>query len=213
MEPPAPKTSIRSHSFKLLKDTKTLTSIYFESESTKIICKVIVDISKDPLLSIRRNSKAKVSVQRTDGTETNMAVVNKLENVLSYLIPVEAFEKMVVEIRFEVLSIDGHLLDYLINLAHYSLLQARIELKDTIASATCVMLTDGQLVIDPTEEELSKTQAKVHIVYLIQKDKLLDFEIEGQVKEEFLKQGLSLVLSGCKALSKKILSSLIDQES
>ena len=205
------RTQIRSFSFANLTDSSSLAAVLFEAEGTKMICKVKAEVTKDPLLSSRRNLKARVSIA---GDETaNNETVNRLENVLSQLIPADSLEKIQLQILFEVLSLDGNLIDYCTNLAVYTLMQGNVPLRDSVASCTCTVSPDGTLAVDPTAEELLAAKGKVRITVSSQKDKIADFELQGVVGEnEFLKDCLGLAVSGAKAVSSNVVQKVVARE-
>jgi ribonuclease PH len=205
------KTTLRPFSFRTIEDSRTLGTIYFEAgDNVQMLCKVTTEISSDPLISSRRNAKVKVTVT---GGSTNPALINRLENVFSGLIPSDTLEKMQVQVRFEVLKCDGALHDYLINVGQYTMMWSNLLLKDNIMSATCMLTSTGEYILDPTEGDLKNSVGQVRLVHSVQKDKLVDFEIVGLIKEgEELREALTLCVAATKTMGKKMLELMIAGE-
>lgn len=206
------KTTLRPFSFRAIEDARTLATIYFEAgEGVQILCKVTTEISSDPLISSRRNAKVKVSVT---GGATNPALINRLENVFSGIIPSETLEKMQVQVRFEVLKCDGLLHDYLINVGQYTMMSANLLLKDNVISASCILTSQGEFILDPTEADLKNSVGQVRLVQSVQRDKICDFEIVGLIREgDELREALTLAVAATKTVAKKMLDLVTAEES
>ena len=124
-----------------------------------MICRAYCTVSKDPLLQTRKNAKVKVNIK---GRSTE-GVVERAENVLSQLVPLDSMEKMQITVSFEILSCDGCLADYIVNLAVYTMTVGNIVLRDTVTSATCCLTADDRLVLDPTNEDLKESKGHVRV--------------------------------------------------
>ena len=122
-------------------------------------------------------------------------------------------EKMQITVSFEILSCDGCLADYIINLAVYTMTVGNIVLRDTVTSATCCLTADDRLVLDPTNDDLKDSKGHVRVAVSVQKDKIFDFSLKGLIREgDDLKDSLGLAISGAKAISSKVLQSLVEKE-
>ena len=205
------KTTLRPFSFKNVEDSRTLSTIYFEAgEGVQILCKVTTDISSDPLISSRRNAKVRVSAT---GGNTNPALINRLENIFSGLIPADSLEKMQVQVRFEVLRCDGCIQDYLLNVGQYAMMTASLLLRDNIASATCILTSSSEYILDPTEADLKNSIGQVRLVHSVQREKIADFEVVGLIKEgEELREALTLAVAAAKTISTKMLELVVARE-
>lgn len=205
------KTTLRPFSFRTIDDARTLGTIYFEAgEGVQILCKVTTEISSDPLISSRRNAKVKVGVT---GGATNPALINRLENVFSGIIPSDTLEKMQIHVRFEVLKCDGLLHDYLINVGQYTMMSANLLLKDNVVSATCILTSQGEFILDPTEADLKNSIGQVRLVQSVQRDKICDFEIVGLIREgDELREALTLAVAATKTVSRKMLDLMTAEE-
>lgn len=205
-------TTLRPFSFRTIDDARTLGTIYFEAgEGVQILCKVTTEISSDPLISSRRNAKVKVSVI---GGASNPALINRLENVFSGIIPSDTLEKMQIHVRFEVLKCDGLLHDYLINVGQYTMMSANLLLKDNVVSATCILTSQGEFILDPSEADLKNSVGQVRLVHSVQRDKICDFEIVGLIREgDELREAITLAVAATKTVSKKMLDLVTAEES
>lgn len=205
-------TTLRPFSFRTIDDARTLGTIYFEAgEGVQILCKVTTEISSDPLISSRRNAKVKVSVI---GGASNPALINRLENVFSGIIPSDTLEKMQIHVRFEVLKCDGVLHDYLINVGQYTMMSANLLLKDNVVSATCILTSQGEFILDPSEADLKNSVGQVRLVHSVQRDKICDFEIVGLIREgDELREAITLAVAATKTVSKKMLDLVTAEES
>ena len=210
-----PTQHIRTFSIKSIPDSATLASIYYESGLTKVLCRVRGEMTKDPLLSTRKNCKVKIDVGG-DAT-ASQTITNKAENVLSQLIPPETMEKMQILINYEVISLDSSLPDLLINVGTLALASGEVPMRDTLSSITCITTGDGKLILDPTKEQLATSVGGVRLAMSTQKEKLVDFEFTGGVVDpsnqpERLKDMIGLATSGCKALSDKIIADFVSEQ-
>ncbi|KAI8614547.1 exosome component 5 [Chytriomyces sp. MP71] len=77
--------------------------------------------------------------------------------VLRYLHP-----RTCVQVTLQVMSDDGCILSCAINAAILALLDAGVALKNMVASVTCVIDQEGQLLLDPSAKE-AKEAASTHI--------------------------------------------------
>ena len=205
------RTEIRAFKFNQMQDSSSLAAVLLEADGTRILCKVKAEISKDPLLSSRRNAKVRVSLSGDDTADLQMT--NRIENVLSQLIPADALEKIQLGVYFEVLAVDGSLVDFCLNLALYTMMLGNVPVKDTVASCTCILSKDDQLLIDPTSDELKEAKGRVRLIVSSQKEKLVDFEVVGLINGEpdILRQCTVLSMSAAKALANNILQRVITQ--
>ena len=205
------RSQIRAFTLTNLSDASCMSSVLLEAEGVSIICRIKAEVTKDPLLSSRRNLKARVTVSGEENATNE--IINRLENVLSQLIPPDSIEKLQLQVGFEILSLDGSLIDYCLNLAIYCLMLGNVPLRDTVASCTCVVSQEGKLIADPTREELSLAKGKVRIAASSQRDKISDFELVGEISEnDHLKDSLGLALSGAKAVMNNIIQRIVARE-
>ena len=91
----------------------------------------------------------------------------------------------------------GSLLACSINAACLSLLDAAVPLKYMVAAVDCLINSDGQIILDPTDKQEKDAVAKMTFAFDSQLYQIISCETKGSFTKEQFNECLSLCKSSC----------------
>jgi exosome complex component MTR3 len=157
------------------------------SDSGRVNCEF--ELSKIP------KTQQEIFAQNLVERELSAAVQTALEAVVE----VETFPKLVLDVFCTVLERGGSEVAVAITAAALAIADAGIEMKDLV-TACSVSKIKGALVLDPTDQELSREDGGMLMASLGTGGEIAQLVTRGRWTDGELKEALELCLGGCAQL-------------
>ena len=163
-------------------------SCYVERGGSKVLCSVhgprqaMGDFDEKAQVNVKWSATTFASDKYTrlrEQTEESWHISSGLEEVFTYSIILSSYPKSVIDISYVVLEDDGNIYPLSVLAGTLALADAGIELHDLPTSASTAITSDGDIIIDPTPEELQNSQASVSATCLTAHGSILSVQQTG----------------------------------
>lgn len=180
-------------------------SAYLENAGTKIICSIF-----GPRASQKSGTFNEVGVIDCDVRVSNSVGRNGenyeknlselISSALENVIILEKYAKTTISIALVILEQNGDILSSAINCAIIALANASIEIVD-MATACTVAEVEGQLILNPSGEQLKKSTSYCTVATLSSHDdKICQLNFQGKINALKLKDMIGLCVLGNREL-------------
>jgi ribonuclease PH len=204
---------LRDYRLKQIDNNKSITSTYLEVGASRIICSLYSGYSLDKRVNLSEECEILVTIEdiendnlsakfSSSNADTSMFVKRALESVVC----IDEYQKIYFEFVFEILNKEDGILSHLMNLACYTMLKANVMIKDVFSCSEGVWLGEGQVLMDPTDEERKKAGNFALMCKLKDSNEVCAFKLQGIAENKVIEEVMSYLYASCNVVGQMLIN-------
>eukprot|EP00754_Rhynchopus_humris_P048358 Rhum_TRINITY_DN7708_c0_g3::Rhum_TRINITY_DN7708_c0_g3_i1::g.24338::m.24338 len=159
-------------------------------------CKVRVNLT---IASFAEDKRRNNRLERNP-TAADRHAAAAIETAFQRAILAEKYPKSLLEINFLVLETDSSMYTSCVHAASLALAQAGMEVRDMVLAASAALTSSGELILDPTSDEIDTAAATFSVTTLPRQGALLSVEQKGLSSPAQTEKALQQCCQVCLAL-------------
>jgi exosome complex component MTR3 len=134
----------------------------------------------------------------------------KLQKALEPAVILSLYPKTVIEVFVIVLENDGSCLSNAITAASLALIDAGIEMRDTVVSCSASFMDGNKIMMDCTFNESSKSNGDMLLAYMPALDQINLVSYAGHVDYHLASEAIQWCIDGCSQIQEAVKQSLMN---